>query len=528
MNMRLHIAGLLGIAVILISTAAFAQDEETALPSETDTGEATTDEPEIRAGQEVEINEDNYRQFMELKDPNLQRNIIPENVFKPGSGLQKLDKLPEESQKHLRNQLREIIVQGDPWQPGDEETEYPYTPSAAASTDPALEKQELEAWGELVDSYHERESQIYENSSGMQAARGSEQGSNNSEQNGAGSSDRQGQNGEGSQGQQAGQEGNAEQAGSEGTYSLNGSADPSANGTAGVSQNAMEFLQGLGQGANGTGERSSRNPQGDGGQAESPALSDGQAQAQAGQQGNSGQGGASNSSTPNSPRESSTESTAGASQNAMEFLQGNTGQSEGSGDSGTASSAGNEGQSESQGGESQAEGQQAGTQQADAQGGDQGEAQAEGQQAGAQGDAQDEGQDNGQEGAQSDDQGDDHADNQDGEQSQESQQAEPSETSDPTIPPASSAAATPVEPEEESTAGASQNALEYLTGEDPRAIDSAIGEAREDQPEGTLSIQDLLNAQGIGDSTNMAPVTTGSGGEDQADEDKPEKDGGGR
>jgi len=59
------------------------------------------------------------------------RNIIPENIFKPESGSQKLDKLPEESQKHLRNQLREIIVQGNEWKPGDEETEYPYSPSAA-------------------------------------------------------------------------------------------------------------------------------------------------------------------------------------------------------------------------------------------------------------------------------------------------------------------------------------------------------------------------------------------------------------
>ena len=140
MNKCIHLAGLMGIAMLLFLTPVYAQDDETAPPSTTGPGEAATEEPEIRAGQEVEINEDNYRQFMELKDPTLQREIIPENAFKPGSGLQKLDKLPEESQKHLRNQLREIIVQGDPWQPGDEETEYPYTPSEAAGHNPALEK----------------------------------------------------------------------------------------------------------------------------------------------------------------------------------------------------------------------------------------------------------------------------------------------------------------------------------------------------------------------------------------------------
>jgi hypothetical protein len=114
------------------------------------------------------------------------------------------------------------------------------------------------------------------------------------------------------------------------------------------------------------------------------------------------------------------------------------------------------------------------------------------------------------------------ADSQEGEQAQDSQLAESSDSSVTTSQPGNSIPDSPNQPEEESTAGASQNALEYLTGEDPRA------EAREDQPEGTLSIQDLLNAQGIGESTNVAPMTTGSGDEGQADEDKPEKDGGGR
>jgi len=125
---------LLTLSGLLLAPSVIAQESEPALPPAADLEEAVSEE-EVPAGQEVEINEDNYRQFMELKDANLQREIIPENVFKPGSGLQKLEKLPEESQKHLRNQLREIIVQGDPWQPGDEETEYPYTPSVAASTD---------------------------------------------------------------------------------------------------------------------------------------------------------------------------------------------------------------------------------------------------------------------------------------------------------------------------------------------------------------------------------------------------------
>ncbi len=286
-----------------------------------DTAEPATEEPEIRAGQEVEINEDNYRQFMELKDPNLQREIIPENAFKPGSGLQKLDNLPEESQKHLRNQLREIIVQGDPWQPGDEETEYPYTPSEAAGNNPALEKEEMEAWGELVDSYHDRESQIYENSSGSQAARGSEQGSSNSQQNGQGSPGG-GQEGEGSEGQQGGQEGQPNQSETEGTYSVNGSGNPDAKSTAGVSQNAMEFLQGLGKGGGSTGQgNQGDSTEGDGPGGNSATPSEAQSQAQAGQQRGAGQDTSENSASPGSTGDANADSTAGSSQNAMEFLK---------------------------------------------------------------------------------------------------------------------------------------------------------------------------------------------------------------
>ena len=432
MNKLFHTVILLTLSVLMPASPAFAQDEEPTLPSAEETGE-TVPEEEVSASQEVEITEDNYRQFMELKDPMRQRDVIPENVFKPGSGLQKLEKLPEESQKHLRNQLREIIVKGDPWQPGDEETEYPYTPSAAASTNPALEKQELEAWGELVDSYHDRESRIYENSSGAQAARGSEQGSSNSQQNGAGQPGSASQNSEGSQGQTPGQEGNPDQAAREGTFSLNGSGDPNASNTAGVSQNAMEFLRG-----------------------------------------NTGQGGTA---------------------------------SEGAADS----SGGQEGQGENQAdqqGQNQSEGQQ----------GDQ----AEGQEAAA-GD----GEDTAQEGEQAGDQGNVETDGENNGQAQDAQQTEtPGEPASP-ISPETSDPALPAEPGEDSTAGAAQNALEYLTGEDEQAGEGTDSEADVAQPAGTLTIEDLLNARGVGDSSGMDPAPADPDGEQPPDENIPDKDGDG-
>jgi len=499
------------LAFFLFTPVLFAQENEPAPPSEPVDEDSTSIEEDAPAGQEVEINEDNYRQFMELKDAMRQRDIIPENVFKPGSGLQKLDKLPEESQKHLRNQLREIIVQGDPWQPGDEETELPYTPSAKASTDPSLEKQEQEAWGELVDGYHDRESQIYENSSGSQAARGSEQGSSGSSQNGTGQPGSNSQNGEGNQGQQAGQDGSADQASSEGSYSVNGSDDPNAQNTAGVSQNAMEFLQGIGQGGNSAGS---------GGQGDSTIPSGDQAQAQLDQKSGTEQGAAADSGTPNPAGNTNTESTAGTSQNAMEFLTGNAGQ----GADGTASAEGKEGRGEAQAGEQ-------GENQTDGQQDGQGDGQEDSQQDGEK-DSQDDGEEDGQEGDQeedqAEDQGDGQASGQDSEAAQDDQQTEVTEESASSDPPASNDQTTPTEPDEESTDGTSQNALDYLTGDgDQSGEGNPNNEPDTTQPAGTLTIQDLLNAQGVGDSTGTNPTSTRPADEQKPDETTPDEDGGG-
>ena len=491
--------------VFLFTAPVFGQDTEAALPSGEDVEAATPEEPEIPASQEVEINEDNYRQFMELRDANRQRDIIPENVFKPGSGLQKLEKLPEESQKHLRNELREIIVQGDPWQPGDEETEYPYTPSVAASTNPALEQQEKEAWGELVDSYHQRESQIYENSSGSQAARGSEQGSSDSPESGTGASGNSGQSEEGSQGQQAGQPGNPKQGSTEGTYSLNGSNDPNANSTTGVSQNAMEYLQGLGKGGGNTGDGNSETPGENGGQGESLTPSETGSQAQIGQQDSSAQDNTATSGSAGTARDPNATSTAGTSQNAMEFLKSNSGQGEAESEDGTAASQTDQGEGETEG-ESSAAASQA----------NQGEGE-------TQTDEQKVAQTDGQDAAETDGQAEAQADGQE----QDSQQSESTQKPDSNVSPANATPVSSAETEEESTEGASQNALEYLTGEDVQAPGSTDDESNTVQPEGTLTIQDLLNARGVGDSTGTDPASTSPVEEQQPTKDKSEKDGDG-
>jgi len=294
MNKHFEWIGLFTIAAFLYAPPGFTQDDT-----------AVSEDADLPADQEVEVNEDNYRQFMELKDARGQRNILPENAFKSQAGKHKLDELPEDSQKHLRNQLREIIVQGDPWQPGDEETEYPYVPSEAANTDQSLQEQEAEAWEELVDGYHQREAEIYANSSRSKAAAAPAGASGGGSGDDEGSANRGA--GQAGVGQQAGQQDSSEQSSAADSYSPNSSNsphDPDSKSTAGVSQNAMEFLKGKGSFTGATG----------------------QADAQAGQQSESEQNRraspSSANTTPSSSNESNADSTAGAYQNALEYLVG--------------------------------------------------------------------------------------------------------------------------------------------------------------------------------------------------------------
>lgn len=113
---------------------------------------------------EVDFNEDNFRRSMELRDRNLQRSPdLTTGSYSTGTGLKALDELPEASQKHLREQLREVIVENGPWSPEDAGEAYPYVPSAEAMRNGVLAKREEAAWGELVARYHEREASIHGN-----------------------------------------------------------------------------------------------------------------------------------------------------------------------------------------------------------------------------------------------------------------------------------------------------------------------------------------------------------------------------
>lgn len=334
MNKHFRFTAIFGVCALVQCAVTWAQQDEPALPASAEAEEKAQDAP---ASQEVEINEDNYRQFMELKDGLQQRTIAPEDSYASRSGLQKLDKLPEESQKHLRNELREIISSGDRWQPGDENADYPYVPSSAAQDNAGLQRQEAEAWGELLDNYHAREAQIYANSARSRAAAAAS-GAGLS-QAGASASDGQGRE---NQGELAGQDQGA-QPGSTGD-----SFAPAAQNTGGeqsaegVAQNAMEFLQQAGYqdgGANGEGAQQ--------------AGETGPATAQA--QPRSKQNAATGSTTQPGSAEAGTDEAAeqageGTEQSAMVYLQQVENRQDGTGESGSQQTEG--------GGESSAAGEQ--------------------------------------------------------------------------------------------------------------------------------------------------------------------------
>ncbi len=137
--------------------------------------QAPADEPagpdETSPSQEVEVSEDNYRRYMELKDRPMERAPMPAEAYRSQDGLEKMQQLPESSQKHLRNQLREIILQGEAWQPEESGKMYPFEPSEAALSDSGLKRQEGEAWEQLVGEYHAREAAIHSAAQARQAGR---------------------------------------------------------------------------------------------------------------------------------------------------------------------------------------------------------------------------------------------------------------------------------------------------------------------------------------------------------------------
>ncbi|HEY5775909.1 MAG TPA: hypothetical protein VIS57_07485, partial [Xanthomonadales bacterium] len=70
-------------------------------------------------------------------------------------------------------------------------------------------------------------------------------------------------------------------------------------------------------------------------------------------------------------------------------------------------------------------------------------------------------------------------------------------------------------------------AFEYLTGDSARSGDGSGNEKDSAPPEGTLNIQDLINAQGVGTTTGTPPVSNEADDNQNPGDNLPEKDGGG-
>jgi hypothetical protein len=149
-------------ALATVPAISLSQDSET----------SATDPESDDPSRETDISEDNYRRFMELDDRRLERPAFPVSAVQPTSGLQKMGQLPESSQKHLRNQLRGIILSRGAWTPAERDATYPFVPSAEARGDAQLLRQEAEAWNELVNEYHDREAAILAGATGQPTGEG--------------------------------------------------------------------------------------------------------------------------------------------------------------------------------------------------------------------------------------------------------------------------------------------------------------------------------------------------------------------
>lgn len=187
---------------------------------------------------EVDFNEENFRRSMELRDAALQRSPdLTTGSYSPRSGVKALDALPEASQKHLREQLREVIVENGPWTPAEAGETYPYVPSAEAMENGTLAKREQAAWTELVSKYHEREAALHANLTQSPAGTGSVAGEGPPAQDG-GSESEPGENSDKAQRAAALAE-LLESGAAAGSESAAGAAPPMDQG---VSQNALQLL----------------------------------------------------------------------------------------------------------------------------------------------------------------------------------------------------------------------------------------------------------------------------------------------
>jgi len=226
-----HIFLLTVILSLSITGAVQAQDNEP--------GTGERDE----SSEQVEESEEAYRRRMELEGARDQETFS-NTSYSSQAKQQKIDKLPKESQKNIRDQITDVIIESDEWEPSDVLKEYPYDATEAARKDPELREQEEEAWAEQVEKYHEREAAAFGATRPPMPGSGQQQAGTGS--NGEGQQPGEqgsGNEGAGEGGDQASEDGSGS-AGSYEPYQSRSQSDDDEMSTAGVSESALDFIRG--------------------------------------------------------------------------------------------------------------------------------------------------------------------------------------------------------------------------------------------------------------------------------------------
>ena len=218
--------------------------------------------------------EEAYRRRMELEGARDQETLA-NTSYTSQADQEEIDKLPEESQKNIRSQITDIIIENGQWEPSDVLEEYPYEPTEAAKQDSELRKQEEEAWAEQVDKYHEREAAAF--GATRPPMPGNEQQSADAGTSGAGGQESESSGGQDGPGQDGGESGKSD-ASSAGAYEPGKRSDDDEISTAGVSESALDFLRGKG------GRAESGSGSGTQQQGQAPSIAQGGNQAQGAQQ----------------------------------------------------------------------------------------------------------------------------------------------------------------------------------------------------------------------------------------------------
>jgi hypothetical protein len=232
LNMRMPSRCLLAALLLLAAAAPLpAQDPAPADPD--------------GSSEQVEGSDDAYRRRMELEDARRRDPLYAPNTDIPKASQEKIDRLPEKSRDNIREQLVDVIVENDEWEPFDALRDYPYTPTEAAQKEPELLEREQEAWDEQIEKYHQREAEAYAAQRGPVPGPGNPTG-----QEGGAEGAESGQQGAGSEGAGAaagaGDSGDAagRTAGSYEPYSPTRSTAEEEVSTEGVQESALDFLQG--------------------------------------------------------------------------------------------------------------------------------------------------------------------------------------------------------------------------------------------------------------------------------------------